>query len=220
MIYLVGQIVFCLFFTALIGATMGWLLRGLGTRRQTETVEARWRERLSRLQQEAAQHTTALSAPEVVQRSPAAEAEIASLKKQVQQRDEALESLRMAQSVRPPEAADAEALASQARDTAQINTRLQGHLAEQKAEASQLKNRLDRAHSEKEILIERLRDRETEIGRMSQERQHAINTIAKLQKEMRAMRAGEPPVARTPAPSQTPAGPVENRRPASAVADH
>ena len=192
MIYLVGQIILCLLFTALIGMTMGWLLRGLGTRRQTETVEARWRARVSQLQQ---QHQTARPADSVatgpLPASPAIEAEIAALKRQIQQRDKALNALRTAQTVSGRASARPATDASQDKDTAQINAQLQGHLAEQKATANQLESQCNRLLNEKEMLIERLRDRETEIGRMGQERQHAINTIAKLQKELRAQRVGD-----------------------------
>ncbi|NNF61006.1 MAG: hypothetical protein HKN06_06710 [Gammaproteobacteria bacterium] len=182
MLYLIGQIILCLLFTFVVGASVGWLLRGLGTSAQTETVEARWRARLAQLQQaQPLAVATADSGNEAAARN-----EIATLRQQVQQRDAAIRELR--QQSKTPASRQTDAQSSRTEHTAQLNTRLQGHLAEQKATAKQLQAQLDRLANEKEMLIQRLRDRESEIGRMGQERQHAINTIASLQKEMRGLR--------------------------------
>lgn len=46
MIYLVGQIFFCLALVALVGLLVGWLLRGIGTHQREKELEATWRMRL------------------------------------------------------------------------------------------------------------------------------------------------------------------------------
>lgn len=46
MIYLVGQIFFCLALVAFVGLLVGWLLRGIGTHQREKELEATWRMRL------------------------------------------------------------------------------------------------------------------------------------------------------------------------------
>lgn len=46
MIYLVGQIFFCLALVAAVGLLVGWLLRGIGTHQREKELEATWRMRL------------------------------------------------------------------------------------------------------------------------------------------------------------------------------
>lgn len=181
MLYLIGQIILCLLFTFVIGATVGWMLRGLGSTAQAETIEARWRARLSQLQQTQQVSAAGNGGDEDM---AAARQEVAALRLQLQQRDAALEAVRRNPTSAAP---DNKAAADQAEQSA-INARLQGHLAEQKSASKQMQSQLDRLTNEKDMLIQRLREREAEIGRMSQERKHAINTIAALQKEMRNRR--------------------------------
>lgn len=186
MLYLIGQIILCLLFTFVVGVSVGWLLRGLGTSAQTESIEARWRARLSQLQRAQQVDPGSAEAGDESAALAAARQQIAALQRELQQRDAALEA---AQEQRPAATdGDRDLPAGQAGQRARINTGLQRHLAEQKAMAHQLQEQLDRLANEKEMLVQRLRDRETEIGRMGQERQHAINTIASLQKELRGLR--------------------------------
>ncbi len=46
MLYLVGQIFFCLALVAMVGLLVGWLLRGIGTQQRERELEATWRMRL------------------------------------------------------------------------------------------------------------------------------------------------------------------------------
>ncbi len=46
MLYLVGQIFFCLALVAMVGLLVGWLLRGIGTHQRERELEATWRMRL------------------------------------------------------------------------------------------------------------------------------------------------------------------------------
>lgn len=66
MIYLVGQIFFCLALVAAVGLLVGWLLRGIGTQQREKELEATWRMRLR-------QRDTMLSkmANELAERGPA-----------------------------------------------------------------------------------------------------------------------------------------------------
>ncbi|MDH3647142.1 MAG: hypothetical protein OER80_10235 [Gammaproteobacteria bacterium] len=186
MIYLVQQIILCLLFTALIGAAMGWLLRGLGAARQTEALEARWRSRIAQIK-----HENSRPPPEDPPETPAASANeslVSDLRRQIKHRDDALEALRTARTVREESDSDSEALRTQLSDTAALCNQLQTHLSEQSLAKDQLQQHMARTIKEKDLLMQQLRERETEIGRIGQERQHAINTIAKLQKNMHTPR--------------------------------
>ncbi len=46
MIYLVGQIFFCLALVAMVGLLVGWLVRGIGTHQREKELEATWRMRM------------------------------------------------------------------------------------------------------------------------------------------------------------------------------
>ena len=46
MIYLIGQIFFCLALVAMVGLLVGWLVRGIGTHQREKELEATWRMRL------------------------------------------------------------------------------------------------------------------------------------------------------------------------------
>lgn len=70
MLYLVGQIFFCLALVAMVGLLVGWLLRGIGTHQRERELEATWRMRLR-------QRDTMLSkmATELAERGASAAAE-------------------------------------------------------------------------------------------------------------------------------------------------
>ncbi|NNF51181.1 MAG: hypothetical protein HKN59_01965 [Gammaproteobacteria bacterium] len=46
MIYLIGQIFFCLALVGMVGLLVGWLVRGIGTHQKEKELEATWRMRL------------------------------------------------------------------------------------------------------------------------------------------------------------------------------
>lgn len=207
MLYLIGQIVLCLLFTALVGVAVGWLLRGLGTARQTDLVEARWRARLTQLQQQRDESATAAPpAATVPVEAPARpqSAELQALEQRLAERERELAALRTAQAVRQQQ--PDENLITRLRESQQLSQQLQGHLADQRAASSQISHQLELAQTERETLVMRLRDNETEIGRLNKERQHAIATVAGLQKELRSLRAA---VARGTATVSSPAVTVE-----------
>lgn len=72
MLYLVGQIFFCLALVAMVGLLVGWLLRGIGTHQRERELEATWRMRLR-------QRDTMLSkmATELAERGPSASGSVA-----------------------------------------------------------------------------------------------------------------------------------------------
>ncbi len=178
MLYLVGQIILCLLFTLVIGITVGWLLRGLGTSRQTESLEAGWRARLAELESQLNHLRTADPA------MAGDAAEIGQLRQQLAQRDAALETLKTG-------LAGAESARGKSGATRAEQENLQVKVAGLQATTDDYRQQVEQGARDKELLIQRLRERESEIGRMSQERQHAINTIATLQKEMRSLRGAQ-----------------------------
>lgn len=226
MLYLVGQIVLCLMFTALVGVAVGWLLRGLGTSRQTEVVEARWRTRVAQLEQDRAAALAAASAASaapppggaedaagpddeaVAAAAVAQEEQLQALRERLAARERELKSLRTARAVRQP-SQPVEDLVERVRESQQLCQQLQGHLGDQRAANDQLIKQLELAQTERDTLIMRLRDTESEIGQLTNDRHHAITTIANLQKELRAVRGALASAATGPrtAPQETAAEP-------------
>lgn len=197
MLYLVQQIILCLMLTALIGIAVGWLLRGAGTSRQTELVEARWQARVEQLQRDRGD-----SPP------PDTDAEIASgaaadQREQIEALKRELATLRTAQAVRqqtePPDPLSTNEL----HEREIIMQQLQGQLAEREAARQQLENRYAQAVNEKQKLVERLRELETRSAELTRDRQHALDTITDLQKQLRAAQRSAPPAA-PQAPPSTP----------------
>lgn len=222
MLYLVGQIILCLMFTALIGVAVGWLLRGLGAGQQTESVEARWRPRVVELERELAAATAAAAAAESeAPASPGPDAtsaaELQTLRERLAQRERELASLRTAQAVRQPSRPVEEDLVERVREAQQLCQQLQGHLGEQRAANDQLVKQLELAQTERDTLIMRVRDTEGDIGRLTKERQHALTTIANLQNELRAVRTALARVAKAP-PTAASARVGEPRSPAPRTA--
>lgn len=218
MLYLVGQIILCLMFTALVGVAVGWLLRGLGTARQTDAVEARWRARVVQLEQQTAAQRAIPAAETEQQARPAAPAErtvqapadneqTEALRRRLAERERELATLRTAQAVRKqPRPVDE--LVERVRESQQLCQQLQGHLGDQRAANAQLVKQLELAQTERDTLIMRLRDNESEIGQLSTERQQAIATIANLQKELRALRGALASTA-SPRPAAPPGRAVD-----------
>lgn len=218
MLYLIGQIVLCLLFTALVGVAVGWLLRGLGAARQTDTVEARWRTRFAHLEQQHARQAAELAAAPATEQAPSTpptpptDDQAGPLRERLAERERELAALRTAQAIRQ-QPKPVEELVTRMRESQQLCQQLQGNLSDQRAANDHLVKQLELAQSERDTLIMRLRDNEAEIGKINNERQHALATTANLQKELRALRgalartATQPPTPPTPiAPPNTPTG--------------
>ncbi|NNF66997.1 MAG: hypothetical protein HKM98_05765, partial [Gammaproteobacteria bacterium] len=142
-----------------------------------------WRSRIAQIRQENRIPTPA--APATAAAEPS---RILQLQQQLKKRDEIIAALQSARTIRSQGDADTSELQTQLSETTDLCRQLQGHVAEQRAAVDQLSLKLERVTAEKETLLGRLREREAEIGRMGQERQHAIKTIASLQKEIREER--------------------------------
>ncbi len=206
MLYLVQQIVLCLLFTALIGAAVGWLLRGMGSSRQGDMIAAQWRAKLERLESK-----QAATAADDAGATAAPDAETEALRLRLANSERELATLRTARAVRD-QAEDESSAQDELRETRLVCQQLQARVAEQRTLNEQLKKRAQISASERETLVERLRDLETRFAQLNQERRHATDTVAGLQKELRRLQAAQTatgPEARTTAgpEARTTAGP-------------
>ncbi|MBT8144411.1 MAG: hypothetical protein KJO55_06900 [Gammaproteobacteria bacterium] len=204
MLYLIQQIVLCLVLTALIGIAVGWLLRGVGTSRQTDLVEARWRAKLAQVEENQSASIDQLTPTP----GPAAEAELDELRKRLEVSERELATLRTAQAVRKHTDEPGSAVHQDLKETRIICQQLQGQLAQQKSDQAQIEKRLEQAIGQRQELVERLRDLETRNAEVNQDRQHALDTVTELQKEIRSLHssavAAAKPAAAPPTPETDP----------------
>ena len=195
MLYLVTQIILCLLFTALIGIAVGWLLRGIGSSRHSDMVAAEWRARVAQLEskQATAAPVEAAAPPAEAGASGPGHAELDALRQRLADSERELATLRTARAVRTQTEGDT--TREELREARIVCQQLQGRMAEQRTLNEQLEKRLQIAAKERDTLVRRLRELETNYARLTQERQHAVETIAGLQKDLRAKQPPRPAAA-------------------------